>query len=60
MSWVTLSVGSVTRYSAPPVNSMPMLRPLDTRPKAAIARMTAETAYQTHLRPTKSIERRPE
>ena len=47
VSWVTWSDGSVTRYSAPPVNSMPMLRPLDHRPRTATATMSAETAYQS-------------
>ena len=60
VSWVTWSAGSVTRYSAPPVNSMPMLRPLDHRPRTATATIRAEMAYQSQRRPTKSIERLPE
>ena len=46
-----------TRYSAPPVNSMPQLRPLKYEPARRTTRMTSsETAYQSQRRPTKSID----
>ena len=57
-SWVTLGSPSatVTRYCAPPTNSMPMLRPLKYRPATASRTITPDMAYQSHLRPTKSID----
>ena len=35
VSWVTSSAGRLTRYSAPPTNSMPMSRPLSLETRAA-------------------------
>jgi len=60
VSWVTWLEGSETRYWAPPVNSMPQLMPLKTNPEIATSTMTAEMAYQSQRRPTKSIDLRPE
>ncbi|GAB3784376.1 hypothetical protein GCM10027601_18420 [Nocardioides ungokensis] len=57
---VTWLEGRETVYCAPPVNSMPMLRPLKYRPPTASTTMTPDMAYQSHLRPTKSIDFRPE
>ena len=59
VSWVTWSAGRVTRNSAPPVNSMPMSSFWTARPKTEMPMTTAEMAYQSQRRPTKSTETRP-
>ena len=56
LSWVTWSDGKLTRYCAPPSNSMPMLRPWKYRPQTASSTMRPEPEYQSHLRPTKSMD----
>ena len=55
-SWSTVPFSSVTRYWAPPTNSMPMLRPLKYSPSTHISTIPAEMEYQSHLRPTKLID----
>ena len=60
VSWVTWLCGSETRYCAPPVNSMPKFRPLNISPEIATRTITAEMAYQSQRRPTKSNDLRPE
>ena len=41
------------------VNSMPKLRPLKYRPSTAATMISPEMAYQSRVRPTKSIDLRP-
>ena len=58
-SWSASPAGIETRYSTPPSNSIPQLSFGPRRPKTDTATITAETEYQSHFRPTKSIETRP-
>ena len=59
LSWVASPAPTDTLYSLPPSNSMPRLSPLKYRPPTASSTITPEIEYQSHLRPTKSIETSP-